>query len=619
LKKLFYIAFRLIFLLKMDNSSNIIDSSTEQNQNSSQISSDESFSSRQSSTLSFEQIENTNQQKKAPYQGVDWDDVRRKLAVPQSPVFLAPDASQRVNMLWGETMNRHNTMTRNNGAYQMGRDRFEVQGLDLQDADFFENTDTCSLRDQLSMDLLRLYERHSYEHQLLRNKMPGTARRPHQDMNTWKKLANSYKNKNMTHRPERIWAEGDYLFSDDLTKKPKYRLLLNPAMRQKLWEEFPRYAHDLEITIQMKFLSLGFHVKVTAYTRLDKHRTSDKTFTVTFQSSTDARLALELIEQRRLDFRMNEARPSPRYHVKFIVLCRLSVYEGKCFGRRVRELQKGDIVTANQERGNKLRIIRYCPRGSKVQHELKGWVLLQTKEKELLRRIELVDGGIVMKERRFSFIKKPAPEDISAKCVPFRALNQILVYDGNKEPSNTVIDQLSPGAIVYADEWQGSMLRIIKTDACGIIELGQNSQPRPYGWVMFRRIEDGQPQFEFVPRFCKNSQRTGDHGKRMNQVNLMHEVQHDRENYDEVERRIFFNMAEELRRRKPSSSYNEGMSMVSSGDASNSVSPMRTVHRGASCERRISGSMRSESHSPLTTSSNEPTRLNLREKQVDRL
>ena len=82
------------------------------------------------------------------------------------------------------------------------------------------------------------------------------------------------------------------------------------------------YRHDLELTIQMKFLSLRIPVEVTAYTRLDKHRTSDKTFTVTFQSSAHARAALQLIEQRRLDFRMNEARPSPRYHVKFIVLCR---------------------------------------------------------------------------------------------------------------------------------------------------------------------------------------------------------------------------------------------------------------------------------------------------------
>merc|ERR1719285_884397 len=99
---------------------------------------------------------------------------------------------------------------------------------------------------------------------------------------------------------------------------------------------------------------------------------------------------------------MNEARPSPSYHVKFIVLRPVIVYEGKCFNRNVQVLQKGDIVTANQERGNKLRIIKYCLNGSKIQHELKGWVLLQTKEKELLRRIELVDGKIVMKESQFS-------------------------------------------------------------------------------------------------------------------------------------------------------------------------------------------------------------------------
>jgi len=524
-----------------------------------------------------------------------------------------------MNMLQSEIMNRHNSTIRNNGTYQICRDGFRVHGLDLQGLDLYENRD-IHLQPQLSRGLHRLYERNSPDLHLGRSEMGGTARRLHQDMNTWKKLVNSYKSKNMTQPPERIWAEGDYLFSDDLTKKPKYRLLLNPAMRQRLEQEFPRCGHDLEITIQMKFLSLGFHVKVTAYTRLDKHRTSDKTFTVTFESSTDARVALQLIEQRQLDFRMNEARPSPRYHVKFIVLCRLSVYEGKCFGRRVRELQKGDIVTANQERGNKLRIIRYCPRGSKIQHELKGWVLLQTKEKELLRRIELVDGGIVMKARRFSFIKKPALENISPYCVPFKALNQVHVYNGNKKPSNTVIAQLNPGTIVYADEWLGSMLRIVKTDACGIIELGHNARPQPYGWVMFRRIEDGQPQFECVPQFYKNLQHAG-HGEHMNEFyrTLMQEIQYERKNYDSVKKPKFFDMAEKLSRRNPSLSYNEVMSMVSSRDASNSVSPMRTVHTESSYKSDIFGSMRSESHSPLTTSSNDHNWLNSREKQAERL
>jgi len=90
-------------------------------------------------------------------------------------------------------------------------------------------------------------------------------------------------------RTEKMW-EGNYLFSD--YQKPKYRLLLNPSMRQKLEEEFPMYTHDLRLTIEMKFLSLGIPVEVTAYIRMEKHRTSDKTFTITFENSTWARVAL---------------------------------------------------------------------------------------------------------------------------------------------------------------------------------------------------------------------------------------------------------------------------------------------------------------------------------------
>jgi len=615
LKKLFYIAIRLIFLLQMDNSSNIMDSSTDQNHNYSQISSDESFSSRQSSSLSYEP-EHSNQQKTDSYQGVDWDDVKRKLAVP-----LLPDASQQYNMLQSEIMNRHNSTRRNNGTLQTGRDDLQYRGVDLGASGLYDTADICSPL-QVSRELGHLYGQNPNEHRLKKCKISETARRLRQDVKAFEKLANRYKNINMNpQQPENIWAEGDYLFSDDLTKKPKYRLLLNPAMRLKLQKEFPMYAHDLELTIQMKFLSLGISVDVTAYTRLDKHRTSDKTFTVTFQSSTYARAALQLIEQRRLDFRMNEARPSPRYHVKFIVLCRVSVYEGKCFSRRVQELQKGDIVTANQERGNKLRIIRHCPRGSKIQHELKGWVLLQTKEKELLRRIELVDGEIVMKARRFSFSKKPASENTSTKCVPFRALDQVHVYNGIEEPSNTVIDQLNPGAVVYGDKLLGSMLRIIKTDACGNIQLSHKAQPQPYGWVMLRRIEDGQPQFEFVPRIRKNIKReSANQGEYLNHFyrSLMQEIQHNRPNYENFEKQHFFNMTEKLSRRNSSISYNDVMSMRSSGVASNSVSPMRSVHPGASYNSEFLGSTRSESYSPLTTSSTEHNWLTLREKQAER-
>jgi len=94
-----------------------------------------------------------------------------------------------------------------------------------------------------------------------------------------------------------------------------------------------------------------------------------------------------LIRKKRLDFRIKEARPSASYHVKYLVLCRVNVIGGKYFSIPCGVLQPGDIVTANQKRGNKLRIIRHCFRGSKVEHELKGWVQLNSNEKKLLRRI----------------------------------------------------------------------------------------------------------------------------------------------------------------------------------------------------------------------------------------
>jgi len=410
--------------------------------------------------------------------------------------------SKQHNMLQGEIMDRQNNTTRNNGTYEMSIDEILYLGLARRGNVMYGNDEIFSTS-QFSRNLERMYERYPSQRNLREYMMPRAVRNLHQDVEPWELFAtNRYKYKyNMkSRRPEKMSMEEDSLFADELTKKPKYRLLLNSVVKVKLEKEFPMYVHDLNLTIQMKFLSWGIPVEITTYTRLDCHRTSDKTFTVIFQSSTDERAALQLIQEERLDFRMKEARPSPRYHVKFIVLCMASVYEGKSFDRRVWELQKGDIVTANQERGNKLRIIKRCPCGSKVQHELKGWVLLQTKEKELLRRIELVDGEIVEKERRFPFIRKPASKQVSSTCVPFRSLDQVHVYNGNEVLSSKVIDQLNLGAVVYGDMLMGYMLRIIKTDACGNIQLGHNAEPQLYGWVMLHRIEDGQPLFEVAPR-----------------------------------------------------------------------------------------------------------------------
>ena len=113
-----------------------MDSSTDQNQNYSQISSDESFSSRRSSTLSYEQPEHSNEQKTYV---VDWDDVKRKLAVP-----ISPDSSRQFDMLKSEIMDRQHSTARKNGTYQMNRDEILYRGLDLRSALLYDGEDTCS-------------------------------------------------------------------------------------------------------------------------------------------------------------------------------------------------------------------------------------------------------------------------------------------------------------------------------------------------------------------------------------------------------------------------------------------------------------------------------------------
>jgi len=187
------------------------------------------------------------------------------------------------------------------------------------------------------------------------------------------------------------------------------------------------------------------------------------------------------------------------------------VYEGKCFSKQIGELQlhQGDIVTANQLKGNKLRIIRYCSAGTNYEREISGWVLLQTKEKELLRRVNYIDGEMVMIENRPNFetlipkeqqtmesqktVHKTNPQRVSAaRCSPFKVLAEVEVCKGRKEP--TVVGRLKPNQIVWANQHKGSMLRIVKMER-GDIKLDHEFKPEIWGWVSLRRKGE-EPRLE---------------------------------------------------------------------------------------------------------------------------
>merc|ERR1719233_340887 len=309
-------------------------------------------------------------------------------------------------------------------------------------------------------------------------------------------------------------TEADYLFSEELVKKRKFRLMINPVMEGKLKAEFPRYSNDLETMIKQKYWSLGVPVEVKAYRRQDKNvdkTTNTKAFNLIFDSYRNVKAALELTENQQLDFTMKEARPSPNYLVKYMVMYTIFVFEGKCFSKRIGGLQlfKGDIVTANQLKGNKLRIIRYCPAGTDYEREISGWVLLQTKEKELLRRVNYIDGEVVMIENRPNFetlipkehqtmetqktVHKTNPQRVSAaRCSPFKVLADVEVCKGRKEP--TVVGRLKPNQIVWANQHKGSMLRIVRMER-GEIKIDHEFKPEIWGWVSLRRKGE-EPRLE---------------------------------------------------------------------------------------------------------------------------
>lgn len=368
-------------------------------------------------------------------QGLDWDDINRKLepqALMQPKNFIHDEYSSS--------------------------DQCMVDKMKL---------DREGLNDWIHHIVLRAQRRSQMERSEFGKRPWGTRDR------------NFYRSLNTLSMPQMRNAMADHLSSDMMTKKRKFRLLLNPVARAQLEREFPQHFQGLELKIQAKFSSLGIPVEVEAYNRLDKHKTSDKTFTVIFNSARAAKCSLNLIKYYQLDFKMREARPSPNYHVKFVVLRQVSLYGGKCFGQRIRVLQRRDIVTANQERGNKLRIVKLLAWGSDENADVHGWVLHQTKEEELLRRCGEVAGEVV-KPRH---LRKRAPK--ATGVAPYRVLSTVEVLN-----NGITIALLEPGTVVWADQQKGATLRIMR--------MNQRSNLEVWGWVLAYR--NGKKQLEPVPR-----------------------------------------------------------------------------------------------------------------------
>jgi len=212
-----------------------------------------------------------------------------------------------------------------------------------------------------------------------------------------------------------------------------------------------------------------------------------------------------------LPFTLREARPSPSYHVKYEVLQPVGVFKGKCFRQKqVHRLQTGDIVTANQLKGNKVRIIKWCPVGSKIHFDLPGWVLLKTqdtvllgrvnrhKEKRLFGKTESRSTQVttVLQSQRCKEDRKqifePNPLGSSGNCWPFKVLVDVEVLKGRKK--SAIVGKLKPGRIVWASQQKGQMLRITRMDTYGNIVVGVNLKPKTWGWVCLQRSVDEQPR-----------------------------------------------------------------------------------------------------------------------------
>jgi len=301
------------------------------------------------------------------------------------------------------------------------------------------------------------------------------------------------------------------LFGEEFIKKRKFRLLINPDVENWIRAEYQQYSSDLGDMIEMKWHSLSIPVKITEYIRADKDKTNDKAFIIVFENYWDVQKAFNLVESGKLPFPMREARPSPSYHVKYEVLQPTTVFEGKCFIQRLgEELHKGDVVTANQLKGNKLRIIKCIRFGSDIEYALHGWVLLRHKHTDFLRvigqltvEIPTCAGGrpwnnteeVVGSPRKIT--QKAKPQRVSAaKCSPFKVLTELKVFNGRKEP--TVVGLLTPGSMVWANQHKGSMLRIVKMDEEGSIKLDRQFKPEVWGWVCLKRKVDETPRLERI-------------------------------------------------------------------------------------------------------------------------
>jgi len=252
-------------------------------------------------------------------------------------------------------------------------------------------------------------------------------------------------------------AEGDYLFSDTLVQKKRFRLLIDAEKEILLRAENYYSCWSLSDIIAMKYRSLGIPVEVKAYQRQDKDKTDSKAFNITFKNSKDISYAFSMGKKGRL-FPILEARPSPTNHVRYEVMQPTGVFEGKCFRRQqIQQLQKGDVVTANQLKGNRVRIIKWCPGGCKMNLDLQGWVLVNTKDVDLLRRI-------YWWEAEESVVNKyPIPEARPSPTnhVRYEVMQPTGVFEGNCF-HNQQIQQLRKGDVVTANQLKGNRVRIIK-------------------------------------------------------------------------------------------------------------------------------------------------------------
>jgi len=307
---------------------------------------------------------------------------------------------------------------------------------------------------------------------------------------------------NLQKSCESSCAEGDYLFSDALVQKKRFRLVIDREKEIELIAENYPSCRSLSDIIVMKYRSLGIPVQVKAYHRQDKDKTNSKAFNISFKNSKDISHAFSLGKKGRL-FPILEARPSPTNHVRYEVMEPTGVFEGKCFRhQQIHQLRKGDVVTANQLKGNRIRIIKWCPAGYKMNLDLQGWVLVNTKDVDLLRRIYYweADESVVNKDRSSTssyslqkqMFNKCNPQRVSpANCCPFKVLVEVEVRKGRKEPA--IVGRLKPGDIVWANQHKGSMLRIIKQMNSDIV--GDSTvKPEVWGWVCLQRKHEEKPR-----------------------------------------------------------------------------------------------------------------------------